>query len=280
MAIVAQNVMDRMRWNIGGEIRDWSDDSLLNGKATTEVKGIATTFSPNLDTLRRGVATGKNMFIVREGPYWTNPPGKGSGQPNQAQLDASATYRAKRDFIEANSLVVVRLRENWQNRAPDGQLVGFAKALGWQQYYKPIAGVRPWVRDNNLFQPPSATLRAMAQHVKASLGVSGLRVAGDPNQRVTKVALWHGLGGIPEARRFFDQPGVDLIIMGEPTWEFYPGAYAFDAQTLGMKRPIIFTGHQASEEPGSGEVAAWLRTFITEVPVEWMPAREPAHFIG
>ena len=78
MAITAQDVLDRMRWNIGGEIRDWSDDGLLAGKTTTEVKGIATTFSPNLDILKRGVAAGKNMFVVREGPYWINPPGYGS----------------------------------------------------------------------------------------------------------------------------------------------------------------------------------------------------------
>lgn len=280
MAITAQDVMDRMRWNIGGEIRDWSDDSLLTGRPATEVKGIATTFAPNLDILKRGVAAGKNMFIVREGPYWTNPPGIGSGQPTQQVLEASASYKAKKAFIDANNLVIVRLRGNWQRRAPDGQLVGLAKALGWERYYRPIPGMRPWVRENLFFQPPPATLRAVAQHVKQSLKVSGLRVAGDPNQQVTKVGLWHGLGGIPEARWIFAQPGVDLIIMGEPTWEFYPGAYSFDATTLGMKRPMIYTGHQASEEPGSGEVALWLKTFVSEVPVEHMPAGEPAHFIG
>jgi hypothetical protein len=38
---------------------------------------------------------------------------------------------------------------------------------------------------------------------------------------------------------------------------------------------LVLVGNEASEEPGSGEVAVWLRSFVNEVPIEWFPAREP-----
>jgi len=42
-----------------------------------------------------------------------------------------------------------------------------------------------------------------------------------------------------------------------------------------MTKALILLGNEVSEEPGSGEVAAWLKTFVSEVPVEWLPAGEP-----
>ena len=38
---------------------------------------------------------------------------------------------------------------------------------------------------------------------------------------------------------------------------------------------MIILGHDMSEEWGMEECARWLKTFITEVPVEFMPAGEP-----
>jgi hypothetical protein len=280
MAVTAQQVYDRIKWNIGSDIRDWQGDVFLAGDPNTVVTGIMTTFQPNVNVLRQGVVSSKNLFIVRESPYWTRPGRQGSGQPTQAELDANATYKLKRDFITANKVVVLRLRQTWDARVPDGQLVGLAKALGWDKYYKPAVGQRPWATENAFFQPPPSTLKATAQYVKKSLGLNSIRVAGDPNQPITKVALYHGIGGIPEVRRLFDEPGVDLIIMGEPSWEFYSSSYALDAQAAGMKKAMIFTGHHASEEPGSDEMAAWLRSFVSEVPIEFRAGGEPTWMIG
>ena len=279
MAITAQQIYDRMRWNIGGDVR-WGRDTFVAGKPDTVVTGIVTSFAPNIEILRKGVAAGKNMFVCRESPYWWRTDRQGSAPPTQAELDASATYRLKRDFIAEHKVVCFRLRELWEQRVPDGQLVGLVNTLGWTKYYTPGVGKEPWATENGFFKIPPSTVRKVALEVKKQLGVDGLRIAGNPDQPVTKVAVYHGIGGIPEVRRLFAQPGVDLIVMGEPTWEFYPGSYALDAASLGIKRPIIFTGHQASEEPGSGEMAKWLKGFVPEVPVEWMPARCPTWALG
>ena len=34
-------------------------------------------------------------------------------------------------------------------------------------------------------------------------------------------------------------------------------------------------GHMMSEDWGMQEVGDWLRTFLTDVPIEWIPAGEP-----
>jgi len=39
---------------------------------------------------------------------------------------------------------------------------------------------------------------------------------------------------------------------------------------------VIVLGQEVSEEPGAGEMAAWLKSFIKDVPVEWIPTGEPA----
>ena len=38
---------------------------------------------------------------------------------------------------------------------------------------------------------------------------------------------------------------------------------------------LIVLGHVISEENGIERIARWLKTFITEVPVEFIPAGEP-----
>jgi len=39
---------------------------------------------------------------------------------------------------------------------------------------------------------------------------------------------------------------------------------------------MIVLGQEASENPGAGEMAAWLKSFVSEVPVEWVPSTDPA----
>ena len=51
--------------------------------------------------------------------------------------------------------------------------------------------------------------------------------------------------------------------------------YVMDAVTLGIVKGQIILGHVVSEEPGMEECAKWLRTFISGVPIQFIPAGEP-----
>ena len=48
-----------------------------------------------------------------------------------------------------------------------------------------------------------------------------------------------------------------------------------DGQALGSPKAGIVLGHMMSEDWGMLEVADWLKTFIGDVPIEWMAAGEP-----
>src|SRR6185437_14341958 len=96
---------------------------------------------------------------------------------------------------------------------------------------------------------------------------------GDPQTPVSKAFLSHGFFLVPELQRILEHD-PDLVVIGEPV-EWEAGPYFEDVVASGKKKGMIVLGQEVSEEPGSGEVAAWLKTFIRCVPVEWMPAGEP-----
>jgi putative NIF3 family GTP cyclohydrolase 1 type 2 len=274
MAITAQSIVQRIREQLGTGWKDSPSDAFIAGNPGSEVKGIVTTFAPSLEVLHKAVAGGRNLIISRESPYWARqaPPGSGRGP---APMDKDPIYRLKRDYIAANNLVIYRLFDNWNARQPDAQLQGLARTLGWEKFYKPSGGV-PWATNNGFFEIPPATLKATAQGIKKTLNMKSIRVGGDPNITVRKAALSHGMYRLPDLRALLAEPGVDLVVLGEPQWENELSLYNFDLHAAGIKTGMIVLGQQVSEEPGCGEMANWLKSFIGEVPVEWIAAGEPS----
>jgi putative NIF3 family GTP cyclohydrolase 1 type 2 len=296
VAITAQAIVDRIQQKRGSGWKDSAADTFLAGDRQSEVKGTVTTFAPSLEVLHKAVAAGRNMIISRESPFWTRaagpsgtgpggtapgPPGfvvsaarAGGGGRGQAPMDNDPIYRMKSDYIAANNLVVYRLFDNWNARQPDAQLQGLAKALGWEKSYKPSGG-QPWARDNGFFTIPPTTLKAAAENIKETLKMKSIRIAGDPETRVSKAALLHGICWLVDLQKLVAEPGVDLVLIGEPMWENEVTAYFFDIPASGQKKGMIVLGQEVSEEPGCGEMAAWLESFVSEVPIEWIPTGEP-----
>jgi putative NIF3 family GTP cyclohydrolase 1 type 2 len=283
MAISAQQVVDRIQQQIGPAWKSQSVDIFHSGDKGSEVTGIVTTFAPSLEVLRRAVEAKRNMIISREAPFWARgtAPGAGRGRgggggrgPAQESVDKDPTYRFKHDFIAANHLVVYRLFDNWNARQQDGQLLGLARALGWEKNYKPSGG-EPWAKGNGFFSLPPATLKETAAGIKKTLKMKSIRIIGDPNTRVTKAALSHGMYQVADLEKHLAESGVDLVVIGEPVeWEASP--YFADLVSSGQKKGLVVLGSEVSEEPGCGEMASWLKTFIKDVPVEWFPTGEPA----
>jgi putative NIF3 family GTP cyclohydrolase 1 type 2 len=264
MAITAQAIVERIQQKLASSWKDPSGDSIVAGKGDIEVKGIVTTFSPSLEVLRKAVSSGKNMIISRESPYWQRPPVAGRGR-GLTPMDNDPFYKMKSEYIASNNLVVYRFFDNWNARQPDGQLIGLAKALGWDKNYKPSGGI-PWGTNNGFFEIPPATLKVTAQNIKKTLKMRSIRCGGDPDITVHKAALSHGLYYLPDMRKLLAEPGVDVVIVGEPQWENEISLYNFDLHAAGIKKGYIVLGHEVSEEPGAGEIATWLKSFVKEVP--------------
>ena len=112
----------------------------------------------------------------------------------------------------------------------------------------------------------------MVALIEKNTGAKAIRVVGDPNLKVTRVAVGPGYA---YPRRTAD---VDVVIGGEAQESdlaFDDTSYVRDAATLGIPKGQILLGHGVSEEPGAEELAKWLRGFVTGVPIEFVPAGEP-----
>lgn len=74
--------------------------------------------------------------------------------------------------------------------------------------------------------------------------------------------------------RLLARQDVDVLVAGEAReWEVVE--YAQDAIASGARKALILLGHASSEQAGMRYCAQWLGSFITEVPVEFVPAPEP-----
>ncbi|HTR25825.1 MAG TPA: Nif3-like dinuclear metal center hexameric protein [Terriglobales bacterium] len=281
--ISAQQLLERIQKHVGvpwqSQRADGFSDGVLQGNAETIVTGIVTTFTPTLEVLRKAVASGKNTVICREAPFysrgeraplfWRNGPA-----PPKELVDNDTVCRAKQEFIAQNNVVILRLCENWDARENDGQLRGLARAFGWEQFHVSSKKGSPEYHPHNVyFSLPNTSLNSLAQSVREKSKIQCPRVIGDSSSSVQKVALTHGVLLVAEAERILREP-VDVVVAGDAVeWEAAP--YFQDLVTAKKAKGLVLIGHEASEEPGSGVMAEWLKSFISEAPIEWIPAGEP-----
>jgi putative NIF3 family GTP cyclohydrolase 1 type 2 len=274
--ITAQDLIDRIKKNIGVEWKPDSVDTFKAGAPSTFASGIVTTSMATLPVLRQAMKAGANVIISAQPTFYaradtpTPPPPRGGGS---AGLDR--VFAAKNEFIARNNLVVFRLSDHWRLRQPDPFAQGLARALGLggSKEQDPPYLVGSTKQDPAYLTISAVTLDAMASSVKKTLrSRGGIRVVGDPRMTIRRVGLLPGTTPIQSALRML--PNVDVIIAGEVReWESVE--YVRDQVFRGAKKGLILVGHVVSEEPGMDVCANWLRTFISEVPIRHISAGDP-----
>lgn len=257
-SITARQVIERIQKQVGVEWRKDTVDTFKIGNPDNLVKGIATSFSGTLDVCQRAHAAGLNLIIVREPTFYNHT--------DETKDLSGEIYETKRNFIEKNGLVVWRFHDHWHARQPDGVFTGMAAALGWEKYRSPDS--------RRQFTLPATTLTKLAQQMQTSLKAGALRVIGDPQLAVRRVVLSPGFNNFLGIKAALDNPDVDVLVIGE-TREWEGVEYARDVLTIGKKKGFILLGHVPSEERGMEECAKWLKTFVPEVPIQYLPGGDP-----
>jgi putative NIF3 family GTP cyclohydrolase 1 type 2 len=259
--LTAAQLIERIQKNVGVTWRATTVDTIKAGSPETVVNGIATTMVATLDLLKRAAAAKRNFIVVHEPTFY-------SGAADEFNARNNATdplVLEKKKFIEDNSLVVWRFHDHWHAQKPDGIIRGMGIALGWEKYQVP---------DNvRLYNPPKTTLEDLAKYIKQRLEVRAIRVIGDPKMPVASVAFNPGSTNVGLIQRYMSGTEADVLVCGEPG-EWDAGEYVRDTVASGKKKAMIVLGHDMSEEGGMAECARWLKTFITDVPVEFMAAGE------
>jgi putative NIF3 family GTP cyclohydrolase 1 type 2 len=240
--VTIRQIVERIR-------KDGTRTTLHAGSADAAAEGIAVTYTPTLEVLRKSLSSGRNLIVSREGPFWRHKPDL---------LAANPTYQYKRDFIEKNRLTLIQLLDE-----PD------------ERYQRALAEALGWSAPGSIYFPlPETSLEALAKSVEAKLKIHAARVLGDPRLKVSKAALTHGRMLVPDLQKVLREPGLDAVIVGEPV-EWEAGPYFQDLLATGRKMGLIAIGLEASEEPGGKLTAEWLKSLVPEVPVEWTPTGEP-----
>jgi putative NIF3 family GTP cyclohydrolase 1 type 2 len=157
--------------------------------------------------------------------------------------------------------VIFRFHDHAHALQPDPLVAGSARMLGWTQYASP--------NEPRIYVLPTTTLRELAVDVVAKLNGKAIRVAGDPDMKVTRVALGPGYG-VPTLTS-----SIDVAVGGEAAESGGNLEYILDAAAGGQKQGVILLGHMMSEDWGMKEVAEWLRPVVPEISVEWISAGEP-----
>jgi len=102
--------------------------------------------------------------------------------------------------------------------------------------------------------------------MQKTMKITLLRVVGDKNLQVTKVAMLPGAGGAQAHRRMLQRDDVEALVIGEvPEWETIE--YVADAAAQGKRKALILMGQIPSEQAGMENCAA----FVPTAEPFWMP---------
>ncbi len=258
-SLTARQVIERIKKNVGVPWRAETVDTFKDGSnPDASLKGIATTMVATFDLLKRAAAANRNLIVVHEPTFYNHP-----DDPKDFVNDPM--FLLKRNFIAKNDLSVFRFHDHWHARKPDGIVAGMSAAMGWTKYQN--------ADDQRLFTLPRTSLENLARDIRDRLKIRAVRVVGDPQLMVSRAAFNPGSTGLNQVMRYFSGSDIDVFVCGEPR-EWDTVEYARDSIASGKKMGLIILGHDMSEEAGMEECARWLKTFVPEVPIDYMPAGE------
>jgi putative NIF3 family GTP cyclohydrolase 1 type 2 len=255
--MTAQEIVARIRQRLADQGISWRTetvDTFKAGNPDAQVTGIATTGMATFSVLKRAAKAGRNFVITHEPTFYNH-------QDQTAAFEQDATYQAKQRFIREQNLVVWRFHDHAHAIRPDPLVVGSARMLGWSSFASPT--------EPRIYVIPQTTLRELARDVAKRLEGRAIRVAGDPDMKVTRIALGPGYG-VPALTTTFD-----VSVGGEAPESGGNAEYVADAAANAQPKGVIVLGHMMSEDWGMREVADWLRAFIADTPIDWVPAGEP-----
>ncbi len=257
----AREIVDRIQKNVGVPWTTPTVDTFKAGNPDEPITGIAVTMMATLDVLERAAAAGSNFVITHEPTFYNH-----LDSTSQLEKQNDAVLAAKQKFIRDHHLVIWRFHDHWHMHKPDGILLGMTHALGWEKFQNP--------ENQHLFTVPETTLNDLAENVKHKLDVRALRAVGDPHLKLTKVGFLPGAAGSARQIQMLEGDDVEVLLIGEtPEWETVE--YVADAATEHKRKGLIIIGHVKSEQAGMEECTRWLKTFIHDVPVQFIATPEP-----
>ena len=227
-------------------------DTIKAGNPEKEIKKVAVTMFPTIKTIREAIEWGADMMIVHEPTYYDHME---AGKETEVS-------RAKRDIIEKSGIVIFRFHDRMHAAEPDGIAEGELHFLG-------ISGKiekTPYFASYIMTLDKEITALELGLLIEERLGLKNVRIAGEKNKPIKKLALCFGSpGGIFE---LISDVKIESMLVGE-VCEWKVCEYARDAAELGINKSVIAMGHIGSERCGMRLLSEKLANKYAEIKVKY-----------
>jgi len=232
-------------------------DTIKAGDPAVPVTGIATTFLDTMDVLREAARRNENLVITHEPTFYNH---------RDEFLAGSSVWKEKLEFLEQHHMVVFRLHDEIHMAKPDPIGMALVEALGMTKNLDNPT-------DPSRVTIPPASLRDLVQQIQSRLGARTMRIVGDPEMQVQRIAIRPGASGLVRQVGALSEDGVDVLIAGEASeWETVE--YTRDAVAQGRKKALVLIGHEPSEEPGMEQAAKDIRALFPTLKVDHILANQ------
>lgn len=208
-------------------------DTVKSGDPERELRRIAVTMFPRIETLHKAALWGADMMIVHEPTYYEH----------MEMGEDTPVSRQKRDLIEKSGMVLFRFHDRMHASEPDGIAEGELHYLGLSGKVEKT----PYFASYIMTLDEELTARELGLLIEKRLGIKRVRIAGERNKKIGRLALCFGSpGGIFE---LISDERIDSMLIGE-VCEWQVCEYARDAAALGINKSVIAMGHVGSERGG------------------------------
>ena len=261
--ITVQQVIDIILKEIPGAPFATTVDTIKSGNANNKVTGIVTTMFTTVEVIREAVKLNANFIIAHEPTFYNHA-------DDMQWVPGSRVVAEKEALLQKHGITVWRFHDYWHAHRPDGVFYGVVKKAGWDKYTR--SG------DQCITLPGSMQLKDVAQHLKKSLGIAGVRVVGNMDQSCKKVLLMPGASGGKTQMIEAEKIRPDALVVGE-VYEWETAEYIRDARALGHNISLIMLGHAVSEEPGMEWLVSWLQPKISMVTITHIASQSPFSWV-
>jgi putative NIF3 family GTP cyclohydrolase 1 type 2 len=280
--LTANAVVEKIRSQVSRTWMGGTSEGCECGEMNAKVTGIATAWTPTMEALQKAISLKHNLMISMEPPFWRESgpvfTEVSMGTPTMKVLEGNSVYQFKKKLIDDHNLIIWRFNENYRALPSNPRLNALARTLGYKAHENVAATQKLAAIGAGLYTIPETSLVDLAKKARDSANAHALRVLGDPNEKVKSVALLPGYIEDADIMAMVHDRNVDVVVCGEPCeWEAFE--YAEDWVTAGWGKGMIALGRAVSEDPGAKELAAWMRSFITEVPVTGIAVGEPFSYV-
>lgn len=259
-------------------------DGYKCGSGDWECTGIVSALVPTVDVIKRTIELGANLIITHEPTYYLTP------DYSEWKADfANSVQKEKQELLARHDITIWRDHDRMHAHNPDTIFFGVMQELGWEKYYnEKLSGGLPFIYP---FVLPQTTVKDLGLFLKEKLQLNGLRYIGNPNDKISKVALVahlypnafykDGIGGngyyydyATQIMSLMEQNGIDAVIPGEIIeWNLL--YYIRDAVYQGKPKACFNIGHFNLEELGMKAFAKTLKKLVeNKVTVTYVPTKD------